>query len=327
MNRKQGIFCVDSFFAQSIFPHEIIALPEGWEMLNAPGDPLPENCSKANFILGGWGMPQLDTELLNSLPNLEAIFYSGGSVRSFMTPEAWRRNLTLCTGVNINAACVAEYCLAVVIFSLKHGWRLADDCRVHKRFQFDRGSMPGVFRAKIGLVSFGRIARRLCQLLRPLPVSIHVWDPFTSVETIRAAGAEPSDLESIFSECDVVSIHTPLLEETKGLIGRHHLSKLRAGATLINTARGEIIAATELEEALSSRPEIHAVLDVTHPEPPEPTSKLYALPNVVLTPHLAGCSGRECRRLGEAMFEELWSWSRGDRLNHQLDENEAKRDA
>ncbi|MGW0535393.1 NAD(P)-dependent oxidoreductase [Streptomyces sp. NPDC003032] len=95
----------------------------------------------------------------------------------------------------------------------------------------------------------------------------------------------------------MVGLHAPLLPETRGAVGARLLNSLTPGATLVNTARGALIDEGALAEVLRARADLTAVLDVTHPEPPARDSPLFTLPNVVLTPHLAGALGAECHRL------------------------------
>jgi phosphoglycerate dehydrogenase-like enzyme len=118
-------------------------------------------------------------------------------------------------------------------------------------------------------------------------------------------GVRPATLDEVFATADVVSVHTPLLRETTGMIGRRHLASMKPGATFINTARGGVIVEPELIAVAREREDLQFVLDVTAPEPPLATSPLFDLPNVMLTPHIAGSVGPECRRLGQYMAEEL----------------------
>ena len=112
-------------------------------------------------------------------------------------------------------------------------------------------------------------------------------------------------LADVFRLADVVSLHTPLLPETVGLVTGAHLATMKSGATFINTAWGPIVRQTQMIDVLARRPDLQAVLDVCDPEPPGADSLLYTLPNVVLTPHIAGSVGTECRRMGRYMVEEL----------------------
>jgi phosphoglycerate dehydrogenase-like enzyme len=106
------------------------------------------------------------------------------------------------------------------------------------------------------------------------------------------------------AESDVISLHPPLNRETRGLVGQECLAAMKAGATIINTSRGAVIDQAALIGELESG-RIRAVLDVTDPEVLEPGNPLYELPNVFLTPHIAGSKGRELRRIGLHVAREL----------------------
>jgi phosphoglycerate dehydrogenase-like enzyme len=99
---------------------------------------------------------------------------------------------------------------------------------------------------------------------------------------------------------------------------------MKRGASLINTARGALIREDDLVEVLAERPDLTAVLDVTEPEPPAPDSALRRLPNIVLTPHIAGAFNGECRRLGEMMVTELRRFLDGKALQHEIREQDMR---
>jgi phosphoglycerate dehydrogenase-like enzyme len=97
-----------------------------------------------------------------------------------------------------------------------------------------------------------------------------------------------------------------------------HLASMKRNATLINTSRGAVVREAEVVEVLEERHNLWAVLDVTHPEPPEPNSRLYDLPNVVLTLHIAGSQGSECRRMGRLVVDDLRRYVAGEPLEHEI---------
>src|SRR5699024_11804912 len=123
-----------------------------------------------------------------------------------------------------------------------------------------------------------------------------------------------SDLEDIFKNADVVSLHAPLLQETKGMITASHFQSMKENASFINTARGEIVREVEMLDVLKEREDLTAILDVVYPEPPAADSLLYTLPNVILTPHIAGSEGKECARLGTYMLDEFRRYLQGEDL-------------
>jgi phosphoglycerate dehydrogenase-like enzyme len=158
----------------------------------------------------------------------------------------------------------------------------------------------------------------VCDLLRRFAVRVIAYDPFATPETAAALGVSLCSLEECFAQADVVSLHTPWLPETEKMVRGAHFRAMKRDATFINTARGAVVDEPAMIEVLQARPDLTAILDVTHPEPPKPGSPLYALPNVVLTPHIAGSMGNECRRMGRYAVEECQRFLRGEPLLWQV---------
>jgi phosphoglycerate dehydrogenase-like enzyme len=283
-----------------------------------------ELLADVDVIFSGWGGPVLDEAFLASAPRLKAVFYGAGSVRPILTPAVWERGIVLTSALEANAIPVAEYALATTLFSLKHGWRLARMTKGHRALP-DRNQSPGCYGSTVGLISLGAIARKLLELLQPFDLNVVVYDPFLNDGEAEALGVEQVSLEDLFRRSDVVSLHTPSFPETRGMITGAHIDSMKPGATFINTARGELVREEEMIEVLSRRPDLQAVLDVTVNEPPDALSRLYELENVVLTPHIAGSAGRECRRMGRCMVEELKRYLAGEALKYVVTEKLATR--
>jgi phosphoglycerate dehydrogenase-like enzyme len=177
---------------------------------------------------------------------------------------------------------------------------------------------PGAYGSVIGIVSLGRIGSLLCEKLRILDVKVIAYDPFLSPERARRLGVEMVSLEELFSRSDVVTLHTPWLPETDGLIRGRHFASMKRNATFINTARGGIVREKEMIDVLIERPDLFALLDCVVEEPPPSHSMLYRLPNIILTPHIAGSQHDECRRLGRFMVEETERFLSGEDLRWQV---------
>lgn len=177
-----------------------------------------------------------------------------------------------------------------------------------------RGVEPGCLGSVVGVVSLGVVGREVCELLRRYDVDVQAYDPFATAETFDHLGVRAVALDELFATSDVVTLHTPSLPETRKLIDGRLLSSMKSDATLVNTSRGAVVDEPALIEVLRGRPDLFALLDVTDPEPAEEGSPLFTLPNVVLTPHLAGSLGRERRRLGRCVADELARFAHGEPL-------------
>lgn len=277
----------------------------------------PDRLAAVECIFSGWGAPVMDEKFLAAAPKLQAVFYGAGSIRGFVTDAFWKRGIVVTSAYAANSIPVVEYTLATILLSLKHFWRHAAAAKSHN--QSSRAMpVPGAYRSTVGVVSLGMIGRQVCERLRAHDVRVLAYDPFATPAQAAALNVELCSLAELFQSADVVTLHTPWLKETEGLITGTHFAVMKPGATFINTARGAVVRETELIEVLTNRPDLQAVLDVTYPEPPKPDSPLYTLPNVVLTPHIAGSMDNECHRMGHYMVEELRRYLAGQPLKWQI---------
>lgn len=287
----------------------------------------PNSCAgelaEAEVIFTGWNSPLLDEALLRQLPRLRAVFHGAGSVRPYVTDAFWDRGIAISTAAAANAIPVAEYTLGAILLSLKQAWRLNRQTRHERTFPQELPSVQGARGATIGLVSLGLIGREVLRRLRSFEVQVIAHDPYLPAARFSELGVESVPLPELMARSDIISLHTPLHPETHGFITGDLLNRLKPGATFINTARGGLVQEPELVTFLRSRPDVQAILDVSSPEPPVADSPLYDLPNVFLTPHIAGSLGPECRRLGWAMVEEFRRYVRGEPLHYALSRQQA----
>lgn len=276
-------------------------------------------------ILTGWGTPVMDAEFLSHFPALRMIFHAAGTVKPFVTETLWSRRIRVTCAVAMNAIPVAEFTLSQIIFCLKHGWQRVREVSLERRFRKEDEHMPGVYGSTIGLLSLSRTGRLVAEHLRRLEVRVIAYDPVVAASEADALEVRLCSLDDVFAMADVVSCHTPLLPETTHLLRGSHFARMKPGATFINTARGPIVHEAELLEVLTRRPDLFAVLDVTDPEPPETNSQLFSLPNVIVTPHIAGSLGPECLRLGKMMTDETRRYIRGEALKGEVSRDELSR--
>jgi phosphoglycerate dehydrogenase-like enzyme len=263
------------------------------------------HAKEVELLFSTWGMPELSAEDLGELPSLRAVFYAAGSVRYFARPFL-ARGIRVFSAWHANAIPVAEFAFASMIYGLKRIPVYHTSLQSGGAANWSQTPCPGAYRSVVGLASLGSIARRLLFFLALTDLRVLAWDPFLTAEEMVELGVERVDsLDTLFRESDLVSLHTPLLPETEGLIGREHFLSMKQGATFLNTARGAIVREAEMIEVLQQRPDLYAILDVTWPEPPAADSALFRLPNVFLSPHVAGSTGPEVERMGDMMLNAL----------------------
>jgi phosphoglycerate dehydrogenase-like enzyme len=288
------------------------------ETLDSPE--LAARLAGVEILLTSWGVPLLTADRLERMPNLRAVFHCAGTVRSFASDELWERGILVTSGADANAIPVAEFTFASIVLAGKKAHVLANDARAHREdwsYATRRGELGNIGRV-IGVVGFSRIGRRVVQLVQQLQeVTCLVSDPHADPFAVKAAGGRLVPLDELLRASDIVTIHAPALPETRHMIGAAELRAMKDHTTLINTARGSLVDTKALEaECATGR--IHALLDVTEPEPLPADSVLYDLPNVVITPHIAGSLGTETRRMSDAALDDLERYLTGRELLAQV---------
>lgn len=288
----------------------------------------PAALADTEVLFTHWGAPLLTADAVRAMPRLRAVIHAAGSVKHHVTEAVWERGIAVSTAAGANALPVAEFTLAAILFT---GKRILDSARVYREARDQVPLLPyfaghGNHRRTVGVVGASRIGRRVLQLLRPFDFEVLLYDPYVEAAEAETLGARRVDLDELVRRSSVVSIHAPQLPETQHMFDRRRLGLLRDGATLINTARGSLVDTDALtEELLAGR--IHAVLDVTEPEVLPPGSPLYTLPNVLLTPHIAGSLGNELVRMAHWATDEVERYAEGRPLAHGVGPDELARSA
>ena len=285
----------------------------------------PGILKEVEFIFGGWDMPVLNRDFLETAPKLRGVFYSAGTVKPYVTDALWEREIVLTNAHKANAVPVAEYCAASIIFSLKLGWRHLRELREEKHWVRETTDVPGCYDATVGLISLGAIGFKTLELLKPFQIKPLIYSTSMAPEMADEWGAELVSLDEIFERSDVVSLHTPSLPSTKGMIRGDHFRKMRRNATFINTARGAVVNQDEMIEAMRERSDLTALLDVVDPEPPEVGAEIFGVKNIHITPHIAGSMGREGHRLGQTAIDECKRFIAGEDLLHQVHQSDLAR--
>lgn len=263
--------------------------------------------AQAEIVLSSWGMPAMTPDILRAAPQLRIIIYGAGSVKGFISREVFRRSITVTSAAAANGRVVAEYVVALMTLCLKDAWRFVRDPGGTIRY-FAREapwSGPGGFASTtVGIVSASAVGRAVIELLATYPCEVLLYDPYVSSEEATAMGVRLVDIDELFAGSQIVSLHAPDLPELRGLVDARRLALMPDGAWFINTARGALVNEDALVRELAGG-RIGACIDVTDPEPPAPSNPLLQMPNVVITPHIAGAIGRDCRRLGALCMQEL----------------------
>lgn len=279
-----------------------------------------EELRDVEYIFSTWGMVDLtEDEIKTLLPSLKAVFYAAGTVQYFAKPF-------LNCGVRVfsawaaNAVPVAEYTTAQIVLANKGFFKSAMYASSGEREKACREfeHYKGNYGAKVGIIGAGMIGKLVIEMLKSYNISVMVFDPFLPDGIAGELGVKKASLETLFSECEVVSNHLANNAQTLGMLKGTLFEKMLPYSTFINTGRGAQVVETELIDVLKKRPDITAILDVTYPEPPEKNSEFFSLQNCILTPHIAGSSGEEVKRMAVYMQQEFEKMINGEAVQYEV---------
>lgn len=238
---------------------------------------------------------RVDSALLEVAPRLRVVGRLGTGLDNVDQEALRARGVALVHAPGANAPGVAEYVLATLFHLARNLPRAAQGG--------DRLALGGFELAgkTLGLLGLGEVGLRVAHRAKALGMRVVGYDPLRRPweAALEVAGVEFLPLEEVLAEAQFLSLHAPLTPETRGLIGWEALARIRPGAYLINTARGELVDHHALCEALQSGLLAGAVLDVTDPEPLPLDHPLRELENCLLTPHIAGLTRESQARVGE----------------------------
>ena len=272
----------------------------------------------ARACITGWGSPALTAEVLAEASSLGLMAHSAGSVKAFVSDALWERGIRVTSAAPALAIDVAWTTVAMMVLARKNVFLLREHIRQGGWKPMPDWPSSELYGAVVGLVGASNVGRHVIRLLDGSGARILLYDPYVSAEDAVRLGVEKREaLEDLIRESDILSLHAPRLPETRHMLNARNLPLMKDHSILINTARGALIDETALIELLRTR-HIFACLDVTDPEPPAPDSPLRSMPNVLLTPHLAGCVGSGQKRLGAAAAEEVRRFLSGEELMNEV---------
>jgi len=273
------------------------------------------------IVVGSWGCSVLDAALLARMPKLRLLAYAAGTVKMTVTPATWEHGISVSSAAAANAVPVAEFTFAAIVMIAKDVFRIRDRHREVRGREPVLGIGPagdvGTRGLRIGIIGASTIGRLVIERLHTLDVEGAVSDPYLGADGAAALRAEPMELDDLCAWADIVTVHAPELPATRHLMNGARLARMRDGAWLVNTARGSLVDTDALtRECASGR--LCAFVDTPEPEPLPADSPLYDLPNVVLTPHIAGSLGNEMARMGELAVAEVRRFVAGEPLHHEV---------
>jgi D-3-phosphoglycerate dehydrogenase / 2-oxoglutarate reductase len=241
----------------------------------------------------------LQAHVLDRAERLKVVSRHGVGYDNVDVAALTRRRIPLAIAADANATAVAEHTLYFMLALAKQGLRHDRATREGQWAVRNELGPVDLLGRRVLVMGFGRIGREVAKRCAAFGMAVMVYDPYVQANVIEAAGDYRSvpDFEAALPETDVLTVHMPLGAESRGLIGALELAALPQHAFVVNAARGGIVDETALYAALTSGKIAGAGLDVFDQEPPPDDHPLFALPNVILSPHNAGLSKEAAVRM------------------------------
>ena len=276
---------------------------------------LKEKLRGVDVLFCGWGMKVMDDDLLTYADKLKLVCYTGGSVADFMTEDTVKHGVTVCSGNKFYANSVAEGTIGYILLGQRRIPKMIDLTK-------EEGWAPqchtdGIRYKKIGIIGFGAIAKYLAKMLQAFECEVMICSDWFKEEMQEEYRAKKCTMEEIFTECDIVSLHESLREDTYHLIDKHWFGMMKQDALFVNTARGAIIVEQDLADAARAG-KIRAVLDVYEKEPLAKDSCLRGIENVILMPHRGGPTTDIREYVTLALCDEVTHFYAGEPLEHEI---------
>lgn len=255
-------------------------------------------------------------ELLAKMPRLRVVSNMAVGVDNIDVAACTRRGIPVGNTPGALTDATADLTMALLLSAAR---RLPESSRDAREGRWATWSPAGWLGADLrgavlGIVGMGKIGRAVAERARGFGLRLVFYDPTAGPETEAQSGARSVSFDELLSASDFVSLHCPLTNKTRGLIGEPALRKMKPTAILVNAARGPIVQTDALVRALSENWIVAAALDVTDPEPLPPDHPLYKLPNCFIVPHIGSATHGARRRMAEMACENLLAGLEGRRL-------------
>lgn len=256
---------------------------------------------------------KMNKRVIDSLEKCKLIIRYGIGYDNVDLEAAAARGIFVCNAPNYGVIDVAEHALSLIFATAKMTVRMNDRTREGVWGSGGMGPFLRLSGKTLGFVGFGNIGKALCKMTSGLGMRTLVYDPFASDEAIAALGAERRELDSLLADSDFVTLHLPLNDSTRHMIGKSVFEKMKKSAILINTSRGPIVDEQALIEALEAKTIAGAGLDVFEDERSPLDKRLVNARNVALTPHVAWNTDIAVTAIHEEVGDNIVRYLKGER--------------
>ncbi|OGJ60537.1 hypothetical protein A3A67_01035 [Candidatus Peribacteria bacterium RIFCSPLOWO2_01_FULL_51_18] len=273
---------------------------------------------KDKDVVSGFIYSKFTAEVIKSLPKLKLISTRSVGFNHIDLDACKARNIAVCNVPDYGSHVIAEHVFALLLSALR---RITEAKAQVREGNFDYHGLRGMalMGKTMGIIGTGKIGINTAKIAHGFGMNILACDKCRVIELETQFGVKYVDFEEVLGLSDVVSLHVPLLPETNHLINEHALNKMKPGAIIINTARGELIDSNALLKALDDGKISHALLDVLeHEKDFQWNEKLISHPNVLVTPHIAFYAEESTQKMYKESFHSINEWLAGETPVHRV---------
>ena len=255
-------------------------------------------------------------DVMDRMPKLKIIGRAGVGVDNIDVAAATRRGIIVVNAPDGNTIATAEHTFALMLAMVR---KLCLANASMRRGEWNRSAFMGseLYGKTLGIIGFGRIGQEVAKRARAFEMNVLAYSRSLTPERAAQVGAKASSLEEILATADIITVHTPVTPETKGLLGEENLKKTKPGVMIINAARGGIVDEEALKRLLDSGHLAAAALDVYTQEPPA-DFQLMQMEQVTATPHIAASTKEAQLKVAHLVAEEVLAFAQGQPVKNKV---------
>ncbi len=257
-----------------------------------------------------------DAALMDCAPDLRVIARTGIGYDTVDVAEATRRGIAVCNTPDAPTISTAEHAVTLILAAAKNVKRSEAELHQAVGDYYSRHRAIELDGKTLGLIGYGRIARRVARACLALGMRVTAYDPYLADDAIGPDVTRAASLPELLAGADVVSLHVPLTDESHGMIGATEFGRMKRGAVFVNTARGGLVDSAALLASLESGHLFGAGLDVTDPEPLPVGHPLLGRDDAIVTPHVASATAESRIRIFRAALDQAVAVLEGRRPDH-----------
>ncbi len=284
---------------------------------DATSEQIVATCKDAE-VISTFITTKFPKEILTQLPNLKLLCTRSVGFDHIDNAYCAERGIIVAHVPDYGSHVIAEHVFALLLATLRH---IQEGNRRVTSGVFDYRGLRGMtLQGKtLGIIGTGKIGKKVAEIAHGFGMKILAFDVYQAPEIVEKYGVQYVTQDELYAQSDIISLHAPSLPSTKGMINRESIAKMKNGVIIVNTARGALINAKDLVEALDAGKVKHALLDVLeHESSMEEDSALVKHPKVITTPHIAFYADDSVRNMYNDCFESIAQWQKGEKPAHQV---------